>query len=341
MHHPKSAVERMYLKRIEGGRGLLNLYELCKNQEHKMRTYFQQNNSPLTQMIVDADNNYSALNLKDCRDQFENQQLIELRNRQWREKVLHGRYPASLEQQNVDKERSLEWLRRGFLYPETEGFIVAIQDEVIRTRNYERNILKNGVEDVCRKCHKPGETIAHITTGCSALSANAYLGRHNQVAKIIHSKMANNLKLKKNLPPYFKYDPEPVLESSEYVLYWDRPILTDRTVDYNRPDIVLINKDTKTAKIIDVACPNSYNLQKTESEKVRKYENLAIEIKHVWKLKEVSSIPIIISATGMIPKSLQNNLSKLQIPPAVITTMQKAVLLQTCHIVRKFLGGER
>lgn len=50
------------------------------------------------------------------------------------------------------------------------------------SRNYERIILKT-IIDICRKSQKPGETIGHITRGCSALADNAYHGRHNQVAK--------------------------------------------------------------------------------------------------------------------------------------------------------------
>lgn len=47
------------------------------------------------------------------------------------------------------------------LYPKTEGFITSIQDKVIRTRKYERHVLKNDIVDKCRKCGAVGETIEH------------------------------------------------------------------------------------------------------------------------------------------------------------------------------------
>ena len=76
--------------------------------------------------------------------------------------------------------------KKGQLYPETEGFVTAIQDRVIRTRNYEKHILKLDVVDKCRKCGNIGESIEHIMAGCPVLSESGYLGRHNQVAKLVH-----------------------------------------------------------------------------------------------------------------------------------------------------------
>ena len=56
----------------------------------------------------------------------------------------------------IDKNASLIWLKTGHLYPETEGFVMAIQDRVIRTKNTEKHIIKNDVVDKCRKCDKAG-----------------------------------------------------------------------------------------------------------------------------------------------------------------------------------------
>jgi len=39
----------------------------------------------------------------------------------------------------VGKESSLSWFSAGYIYPEVEGFAVAIQDRVLETRNYEKH----------------------------------------------------------------------------------------------------------------------------------------------------------------------------------------------------------
>jgi len=45
--------------------------------------------------------------------------------------------------------------------------------------------------------------------------------------------------------PYYKYTPASVLENENFKLYWNRNILTDKTVHFNGPDITFMNKKTK------------------------------------------------------------------------------------------------
>lgn len=338
-HHPQSALERLYLKRKEGGRGLLNIKSLCRSQEQSMKAYFIKSNSNLHKLIVTADNKYTPLNLSTDNGYIQQKKttMVDAQH-SWRQKILHGKFPASLDDPNIDKENSLTWLRKGVLHPETEGFVISIQDRVIRTRNYEKHILNKNVQDTCRKCGAANETIDHVIAGCPCLSDTAYLARHNQIAKIIHKEMALKYRLIEHPPPYYRYSPEPVLESAHLVLYWDRPIITDRTIDYNRPDLVLIDKDNKKALIIDIACPLTHNLHKTEVEKIRKYENLAVELKHVWQLSTVEIIPIVISACGVMTTNLRKNIDRLGLCKELSSLMQKSVLLQTCAITRKFLN---
>lgn len=49
--------------------------------------------------------------------------------------------------------------------------------------------------------------------------------------------------------------------------------------------------------------------------------------------------PIIISITGIVPKLTNNQLEALETGIKIVT-MQKAVVLDICHLVRKFLGKE-
>ena len=146
----------------------------------------------------------------------------------------------------IDKSASLLWLKTGHLYPETGGFVMAMQDRVIRTKNTEKHIIKNDVVDKCRKCGNAGESIEHVMAGCPAISDTAYLGRHNQVVKLIHQHLAQRHNLITDAaPPYYKYTPHELLECNNHALYWNRPILIDKMVDFNRPDLILIDKKGK------------------------------------------------------------------------------------------------
>lgn len=65
-------------------------------------------------------------------------------------KPLHGKYPQQLEAEHVRKEASIGRIKSGNLFSETEGFIAAIHDQVILTKNYKKLILKEqGIIDSC------------------------------------------------------------------------------------------------------------------------------------------------------------------------------------------------
>lgn len=335
--HPNSATERLYLPRSQGGRGLLNITNLCKGQIENLRHYFLNHSNDVIREIVTADVRATPLNLSG-ESQIGRKQLLHENMTRWKTKPLHGRYPGQVFEEGIDRRSSFDYLQKGYLHPETEGFIAAIQDKVVRTRNYERHILKTSVVDKCRKCGTPGETIEHVTGGCPLLANDLYLGRHNSVASIIHQRLAcmNNL-VDKTLPHY-KYAPEPVLENNNVVLYWDRPIITDRHIQNHRPDILLIDKAKKTGLIIDIAVPLTHNLAKTENEKITKYLDLAVELRRMWKLTDIRTIPVVLSVEGVVTERFLKNLEEVDLPKGLLVPMQKAAILQTCRIVRKFLA---
>ena len=51
---------------------------------------------------------------------------------------FHGRHTYDVSQQYVDIEASNKWLTKADLFAETEGFLTAIQDQVIPKRNYKK-----------------------------------------------------------------------------------------------------------------------------------------------------------------------------------------------------------
>jgi hypothetical protein len=120
------------------------------------------------------------------------------------------------------------------LFAETEGFLTATQDQVILTRNYRIYILKQpNTDELCRKCGKESETIHYITVACGQLAPTEYVKRHDGVAKVIHQKLAEAAELIKDKSPYYKYTPANVLENENFKHYWNRSILTNKTIPFN------------------------------------------------------------------------------------------------------------
>jgi hypothetical protein len=95
----------------------------------------------------------------------------------------------------------------------------------------------------------------------------------------------------------------------------------------------------KTVYLIEVAIQNTLNLEKKYNEKIQNYLPPAEEIKSVWKLNSVIIVPIIISATGVIPKSLHQSIATLHLDQNIYILLQKTVVINTTTIVRRFLNN--
>lgn len=55
----------------------------------------------------------------------------------------------------------------------------------------------------------------------------------------------------------------------------------------NKPNVVLLNKETKTAYLIDVAIPNYNNMLDAYQEKKAKFAELTIEVQQMWQLDKI------------------------------------------------------
>jgi hypothetical protein len=127
------------------------------------------------------------------------------------------------------------------------------------------------------------------------------------------------------------------LENDNCKLYFDRTVLTDIHIQHNRPDIIILNKQQKQAYLLDIAVRNSHNITQTYNTKINKYLELSVAMRNLWCLEKIS-LPLIISATGIVPQSLFKNLKILGLENTLVIEIQKGVLLYSCHIVRKFLN---
>ncbi|KAF2882192.1 hypothetical protein ILUMI_23980, partial [Ignelater luminosus] len=126
------------------------------------------------------------------------------------------------------------------------------------------------------KCLNVPEMIQHITAGCTVLAHDEYLHRHNCVGRIVHQRIAQSLHLVQDDTPYY------------------------HTGRFQQIDliIVLVDKRWKKTFLVDIAIPNSTNMQSAIATKITKYGDLAREVKQQqWRQKSVTIVPIVISAT--------------------------------------------
>ena len=129
--------------------------------------------------------------------------------------------------------------------------------------------------------------------------------------------------------------PEKVVENTSAKILWDFYIQTDKMVQHNRPDIVIIDKIWKTATIIDIAVPRDDNIKDKEQEKIDKYQPLKEELNKLWGTK-TKVVPVVVGSLGAVTTKLHSWLSEF---PGKVDeiSLQKSVLLDTCRMLRRTL----
>ena len=87
--------------------------------------------------------------------------------------------------------------------------------------------------------------------------------------------------------------------------------------------------------LIDVAVSGDRNVIKKEAEKILKYKDLTIEIQRMWNVN-TKVIPVIIGATGTIPRTFRKYVSNIP-GNHEVKEIQKTAIVGTAHILRKVL----
>ena len=73
---------------------------------------------------------------------------------------------------------------------------------------------------------------------------------------------------------WFSHQTELVVENDKCKILWDFAIQTDKKIEHRRPDIVVIDKEKRECKIIDIAVPDYRNIKVKELEKIINYQDL-------------------------------------------------------------------
>ena len=247
---------------------------------------------------------------------------------------MHGQYPRQMK--TVADASSWDWLAEQDLKKETEGLLIAAQDQALRTNYIKHKIDKvPGSSPLCRLCRSHSETIDHILNGCPKLSQTDYKARHDKVSAAIHWSLCKEHGFSHS-SKWYEHRAEKVLENDEVKLLWDFHMQSDHIIEHCRPDLLLVKKKTKEATIIDIAVPGDTRIVDKEQDKILKYQDLKRELKTVWQLRKVSVIPIVVGALGAVTTNFQGHLDSVSCK-LKITNIQKTALLGSAHILRKVL----
>ena len=317
--HPRADVDRLYVSRNKGGRGMVSIEECVRIEECSLSDYVKRTTLNEDSVLKSFVKEKTAIEFKKLKE-------IE-RIEGWKEKALHGQYPNKVQANETD---SWNWLRAGWLKKETEGLLLAAQDQALPTRNYKVKIMKEQGSKMCRMCGARDETIMHILGECEKLAQGEYKKRPDSVASIIHWELCSlhGFQRSKN---WFDHRAKTVMENDNVKILWDFNIHTDRIIEARRPDIVVVDKLNSETVIIDIAVPGDFRVKEKESEKIEKYQDLVLEIRRMWKTS-TKVIPIVIGALGASCRIIEW-IPLLGVDVRRFETIQQTALLGSANIL--------
>ena len=361
MFEIRSDVDRLYVPRMMGGRGLMSIWDSFKSTLVRLAHYMNHADDKHIKACAVFDKNLLFSITKKAEKfagaaEFEmpkdlaNKPILKQakiiakrfkeatskdRYEKFVSKPQHGVHFRQMTEYDIDMKSSLKWLEKCHLSPQSESYICGMQELAIFTRWHEKNILKTNTDDTCRVCKKETETTSHILAGCDTLAKKEYLERHNRVANYVHYEICKkyNIQTEKK---WHLHCPAEVYMDNKVEILWDMILTTDREVGANRPDIVVRDKLNGKVYIIDISCPSDTNVIKKENEKISKYSGLRVELGKMWK-SECVVVPVVIGGLGCISPKFANY---LRIIPANISIEMclKLTLIGSEKIMRSFLS---
>ena len=318
MHH-RDDVDRLYLSRTKGGRGLASIEDNV-GASIQLEDYIEKHKGGLITAT------------KNDTDNTKNNRMTITRKQKWEGKQLFGRFKRLIN--HISHEKTWTWLRKGNLKKETESLLIPAQNNAVRTNRIKTRIDKTLQNSKCRLCSDRDETINHTISESSKLAQNEYKTRYDWVGKVIHWEMCKKFKFG-HTNNWYMHHPTSVLENETNELLWNFDLQTDHLISARRPDLIIINKKKKENKIVDFAVTAEHRIKLKESEKKDKYLDLARELKKLLNLK-VTIIPIVIGAFITVTKGLLKGLENLEVRDQV-ETIQTTKLLRTARMMKRVL----
>ena len=140
--HPKSDIDRLFLKRKHGGRDLISIEMYVRSEENNLSLYVRESNEMLLKdvkkiIIVKTENLMEE-------EDFKKNSQNEFKNK-CHEKRMYEQFVGEMPEE-IDKDLSWKWLVQSDLKVQTEATICAAQEQALKT-----NCTKNKINKTLEK----------------------------------------------------------------------------------------------------------------------------------------------------------------------------------------------
>ena len=120
--HPQADIDRLYFKRSAGGRGSMSVEDSADSEINRLSRYFEGCKGSLLAAV------YKEEVLRCYAKSCEAESLQQERKERFQEKQLHREFWRNM---LVRDKKTWKWLIKGRLKKETEGLIIAAEDQAL------------------------------------------------------------------------------------------------------------------------------------------------------------------------------------------------------------------
>ena len=333
MLHRQSSVDRLYMKRCVGGRGLISVMDCVRSEEASLRDYVLGSDEWMLAAAAESLGFHPDESKNEYVRRRENERVAKLMGGE------RGKYFEKIKK-GGGTERSWNWLRNGYLDKRLEGYLCAAQERVLQTDSFKKSVLRHPGEAKCRRCGGKGETVEHLTSGCGELAKYEFKVRHDNMGLRVYWELLRKYDLKR-CSKWYEEKPVrgEVRESADKCvqIWWDRDVFTAKLTRNNRPDVVVLDMREGQGKcfVVDFSVPFDGNVEDKEAEKRATYPTLAGELHRMYQVPVVI-VPVVIGALGTVGKGVVEGMKVLGIPD-VVDGLQTSALIGTAKILQKVL----
>ena len=128
--HPRDDVDRVYVSRKEGGRGLTSSEDSVDASIQRLEDYVQKHDGRLITGIRNDNDNRTIMDNR----------MIITRKQEWERKQLYGRFKRLIN--NISHDKTWTWLRKGNFKRETEFLQIEAQNNAVKTNHIKARIDK-------------------------------------------------------------------------------------------------------------------------------------------------------------------------------------------------------
>lgn len=203
-------------------------------------------------------------------------------------------------QKEINHKLSASYLSNSKLSDDIKRFVVKGRLQLIECESLLHLYYPNSYTKTCKICNHPSETISHIVNGCTKFSL-MYSERHNRVVNILYDKLMS------------------MYASSQFVdvlkdtvlrhIVFTPDVHTQFQTNSTRPDITIIDRESKTVKVIEISTPFDGHIDACYATKFNKYFPLSQEINSLGFRSEI--IVLVIGSLGNVHSRFPSGLKRI------------------------------